>query len=41
MVDPITVISSIASGLSLVDKFIYITLKFLKQQPKPLTVETN
>ena len=41
MVDPITVISSIATGLSLVDKFTDITLKILKQQPKSHTVEAN
>jgi hypothetical protein len=39
MVDPITVISTISSGLALVDKFTDIVRKLRKEQPKPYSVQ--
>jgi hypothetical protein len=38
MIDPVTVISTISTGLNLVDKFTDIVRKLRRQQPKPYSV---
>ena len=41
MVDPITVISTISTGLNLVDKFTDIVRKLRKEQPKAYSVQAT
>ena len=41
MIDPITAISTISSGLSLVDKFTDIVRKLRKEKPKPFSVKAS
>ena len=41
MVDPITVISTISSGLNLVDKFTDMVRKLRKEQPKTYSVQAT
>ena len=41
IMDPITVISAISAGLNLIDKFRDVTLKFLKRENKPVSIEAK
>jgi hypothetical protein len=41
MIDPITAISTISSGLNLVDKFTDIVRKLRREKPKPFSVEAS